>query len=131
MKNIFVFPPVGIVAIGTEHPFDPFMHFIAQDTPCLMAIETECFPGILQQMFIFGTVWIVTGGAISSCNRTMQVIVLFGQIFMTEIAEPRLGLQHATQRALIMTGGTFPLSIGIVHNSCRYMASHLPGFNTP
>ena len=95
---------MGIVAISAKHSIQSFMHFIAHNTFRFMAVETERLPCHSKQLFISGLVWIVTCSTVSSCNRTMQVIVLFAQIFMAGIAKSGLGLKHAPKGLLVVTG---------------------------
>ena len=110
---------MGIMAIRTKHPFQVLMHLIPQDTFSLVTIKTERLVCQLQQLFVLRSVRIVTSGTIAPGYRSMQVRILPGQIFMTDITEPRLGFNHVTQRLLIVTGRTLPLSVRVVYEALR------------
>ena len=60
MKNIFVFSPMGIMAIDTPHSIEALMHFIPVDTLLLVTIKAEIIATEPQQLFIFRTMGIMT-----------------------------------------------------------------------
>jgi hypothetical protein len=94
VKDEPVFAPMGIMTILTFHAIQVLMHLIFEYICPVVTMETQLLTGEPEQFPIHGLVWIMTGRAVSSSYRTMQVSIYICHVFVAGIAESGFRFNH-------------------------------------